>query len=90
MASTVMSVRLSDEERVLAEKLAGDRGVSVGDLIRSLIRESKNADVLQTILLNTTFLRAATAVQVSNSPHRQEVVELWEEEKKKITGGNAA
>ena len=85
MSNAPYSIRFNAEEKELAEAMVAERGLSsVSDLIRSLLRQEKQNDMLQQIYINTVYLQTAAKLELAKSPDRQAFVELWAKQKEKM------
>ena len=78
-----VSIRFRPGEKEVAMKLAEERGMSISDLIRSLIMQEQREDLLKQILMNTAVLRCGFSAHMT-AEEKTKTAELWATEKVKL------
>ena len=69
---------------MLLNEIAEERGLTISETFRAILREVRKTEAINQILINTSYLRVATMVAVSKMPINDEVKSLWENEKENL------
>ena len=88
MKNRQICVRLAEEEYENLEAIADRRRLPISDVIRMLISEEQNNDMLKQILVNTTFNRVVLNTLLDTPEKNKKANELWELQKEELGVSN--